>query len=119
MRGKNAYRVLLVMAVLWAAVSPFIWRQNMGVVFGSLPWSVPSIPLAVAALAVVCVVPLWQLRWRWAVATVLLAMLLALAAFFGPAVFGDGRVFNAVLWASVSAVPAFMHSNNAFKGRRA
>lgn len=119
MKGRNTYRVLLVAVVLWSAASPFIWRQNMEAAFGSLPWSISSIPLAVATLALICLVPLWQLRWRWAVAAVALAVLLVAAALFGPAAFGDGSVFNAALLALVAAAPAIMHSNNAFKRRRA
>ena len=62
MRSKNAYRIVLLIVVVWAAASPFIWRHNLEAAFGSLPWDVSAIPLAIAFLAVVCAAPLWQLN---------------------------------------------------------
>jgi hypothetical protein len=119
MKSPKAYRMVLIAVVLWVAASPFIWRRNLVAAFGDIPWSQFSIPLSLAVIAVLAATPLWNLNWRCGAVVALVSVALAVLALLGSGMATGGLLFNAVLVASVAAVPVAMHSNNAFKRRRA
>lgn len=66
-----------------------------------------------------CGDPYGTSMWRWAAAVLVLSLALAVPALAGSAAGAGGLLLNAGLLACVAAVPVAMHSNNAFKGRRA
>jgi hydrogenase maturation factor HypE len=76
-------------------------------------------PLSLAVVAALGLVPLWHLRWGWAAVVALVSLAVAIPALLGSAIGNGGLLLNAALLGSVAAVPIAMHSNNAFKGRRA
>jgi hypothetical protein len=76
-------------------------------------------PLSLAVVAALGLVPLWRLRWGWAAVVAVVSLGVAIPALLGSAIGNGGLLLNAVLLASVAVVPVAMHSNNAFKGRRA
>lgn len=119
MKNPKAYRVALVAVVLWVAASPFIWRRNLVAAFGDIPWSQFAIPLSLAVVAMLGAMPLWNLNWRWAGVVAMASLAFAVLALLGSGPGDGGLLLNAVLLSSVAAVPVLMHSNNAFKRRRA
>jgi hypothetical protein len=119
MKSSRAYRVFLAAVVFWVAASPFMWRWNLVARFGDIPWGEFAVPLSLSVVALLGVLPLWNLSWRWALAIALISTAYAVLALIGSGVGNGGLFLNAALLASVAVAPVIMHSNNAFKRRRA
>lgn len=119
MKSSSTYRVFLAAVILWVAASPFMWRWNLVARFGDIPWGEFAVPLSLSVVALLGAVPLWNVSWRWALAIGLISTAYAVLASIGSGVANGGLFLNAALLASVAAVPVVMHSNNAFKRRRA
>jgi hypothetical protein len=94
-----------------------MWRWNLVARFGDIPWGEFAVPLSLSLLALLGVVPLWNLSWRWALAIALISTAYAVLALIGSGVGNGGLFLNAALLASVAAASVVMHSNNAFKRR--
>jgi hypothetical protein len=96
-----------------------MWRWNLVARFGDIPWGAFALPLSLSLVAVVAVIPLWNLSWRWAVAIASVSTAYALSALPGSGMGNGGLFLNGALLASVAAAPIVMHSNNSLKRRRA
>ena len=120
MKGRAVFRVVALIVIAWIIVAPFLWRRNLGEQFDvDVPWDLSALALALSLVAMVGVLPLWHFQWRGSMVVITVSLAIAVCGVLSTSPFGIGTAFNAALLVTIASIPVALHSNDAWKGRRA
>jgi hypothetical protein len=118
MKARLLFRVAALLAIAWIIGAPFLWRRNLGELFGAaVPWDLSAGALALSLVAVGSVIPLWRLQWRGSLVVLAMSLVIAVFSMLSTSPFAIGTLFNAVLLTIIAGIPVALHSNNELKVR--